>query len=722
MRPLLAIALLGAVAPMARGQEPGEAARLERLAQSVTIHRDEFGVPHVFGPTDASVVFGFAYARAEDRFERIEDFYVRALGRTSELHGEAGLAWDTLVRALELERRSREEYARCEPQIRALCDAFADGINYYLAQHPEREVRLLARFEPWFPLAGERAMWSLYGFEWNGISMGEILAVDLPGSAASEEKSARAAPAPLEPPRYTLACNEWALGPERTASGRAMLLIDLHVPLDAAYEAHLSSAAGYRISGAVAYGHGILPILGFNEHMAWTFTSNYVDWVDLYELEFDDPDEPLAYRYGDSYRSATEWTDVVRVRVGDGIEPRAVRFVKTHHGPILATRGDKQIAVKIAKLDEGGALSQLYHMGRARSLAEFRGALDENALVNQNLLYADAAGNILYVYNGLMPVRDGSFDWSAPVDGADPRTEWRGVHGLADRPQLLNPKSGFLQNCNSSPFLATDSGNLVPDAFPEYMVGADDRDNLRALNARRLLASRPKFTFDDWTRLPFDTFVLAAEDLLPELSTHAAGDRGAASPEPAAAHPDLAEALERLRRWDRRSRVDSVETTLFMLCHEKLRAAPGRALDAALLESVLRELEARHATWRVPWGEINRLQRPDAAGRFDDERLSLPVAGTAEGGSAFVFHARPTPTTRRRYGVAGHAFVCAVELGEPVRARSIVPFGQSTDPRSAHYADQSPYYATGQLKPAWVAPEELERHLLYAYHPGEEPR
>ena len=355
-------------------------------------------------------------------------------------------------------------------------------------------------------------------------------------------------------------------------------------------------------------------------------------------------------------------------------------------------------------------LQQLYDMGRARDLDSFRTALDRNALVNQNLLYADADGHIYYVYNGLVPCRPAGPDWSQAVDGSDPANEWTGVHLLADRPQLLDPASGFLQNCNSSPFAATDGAGVEPDAFPDYMIGRGDRDNGRAREARRLLGSLRDVTFEEWAAIPFHTHVPAEEDLTALFEEYDRAEPGELE--------ELVQPVEVLREWDAHTAIRSVGTTLYQLWIET-RYGAGGGDRLAVLRSVVAGLEESHGSWRIAWGDINRHQRPEGEERFSDERMSLPIAGTMTGG-AWVYISRPLQSSRRRYGVHGHAFVCAVEFGATPHARSVIPYGQSSDARSPHYFDQGPYYASGQLKPCWRAREDLARHTSRRYHPGEE--
>jgi acyl-homoserine-lactone acylase len=708
------------------GTPESEQARLARLAASVTITRDSFGVPHVCGPTDASVVFGAAYARAEDQFHLMEAFYAEALGRKAEIVGPEALGSDLLVRAMEIERHARAEYLRLEPELKDLCLGFADGVNYFLGTHPEVRPRLLGRFEPWFPLAGELAFWSLYSLfnhpDRFGLRLDDLVALLAPEHRGASAAIGRAPSA--EPSR--LACNAWAVGPSRSASGRPMLLIDAHIALDAAYELHLHSRAGLHVAGFANYGYGALPITGFNERIAWMLTENAPDWVDLYEETFDDPRRPLAYRDGAGHRDAVEWQERVGVSGTEGNDHVVARFRKTRHGPILAERDGKAVAFRVAGLETGGVLGQLYAMARARDLDQFRAALAINALSNQNVVYADADGNILYVYNGLIPRRDPRYDWTRPVDGADPAAEWLGMHTLADRPQVLNPPGGWVQSCNASPFVAAPQGNPDPASFPGYMVSAHDTDHPRARGARLLLESRETFTREEFGALHNDTHLVTADEDVPDLLT-AFASLTARDP-----RRRLSPVIEELRTWDRRSALDSVATTLYVHWHERARqrlpgdsGAPPNIL-AALVQAVS-ELEATWGTWRTAWGEVNRLQRGadvhtiggSGAAPFSDARPSVPIAGASGRlGTVNVFSSRRQPGARRRYGVSGRANTAVIELGDRVRAGSVTPFGQCLDPSSPHHADQTPLYATGTLKPMWFWSDELEPHVERAYHPG----
>lgn len=671
------------------------------LAQdrSPTIYRDTWGIPHVYGPTDASVVFGLAYAQAEDNFAHLQDNFLRALGRAAEVHGEGALQDDQIARALEIPRLAREEYERSSPRMRALYDAYAAGLERYAAKHPDAP-RLMERFEPWYPLA-------LMRFKYQQL---EFL-----GYAGLDFKNLRvAAPDPAEKPQGS---NSWAAAPSRSASGHPLLFINPHVGFFGVgqyYEAHLHSDEGWSFSGVGRYGLPF-PYMGHNGALGWAHTDNYPDHGDLYLETFDDPSNPLSYRYGSGRRTATRWTEEIRVKTEKGFEARRFSFRKTHHGPILSEHEGKPVAVKLAKMEEGGWLDQWYEMSRARSLAEFKQALRRVAIPYMNITYADRDGNILYVYNGTVPRRSAKLDWSRPVDGSDPETEWQGFHPFEELPQVLNPASGFVQSCNSSPFATTTAGNPDPAAFPKYMIGPET-DNGRARVSKLILSAKEKLTFEEWTRAATDTRVLEAGEQIPDLVAEwerLEGERKEA----------LAPLIAELKAWDRVGRLDSVAMTLFVEWLDRRRGPSGATGEWArvrTLEDARRELERAWGTWRVAWGEINRLQRTSWTGTeaFSDERPSLPVPGGPGWlGIVYNFYTRRLPASKRRYGVMGNSYVSVVEFAPQVKARSIVYFGQSGDPKSPHYFDQAPLYARGEFKPAWFTLEEIKANLERAYQP-----
>jgi penicillin amidase len=755
---LAALAGLGLVAAPAAAApddatKDGATARAATLAKSVTIHRDAFGVPHVYGPTDASCVFGFVYAQAEDYFWQVEDSYLRSLGRAAEVYGETSLPDDLVNRALEIPKRSQEEFQKASPKTQALCQALADGLNYYLATHPEVKPRLITHFEPWHPLAFRRfILYQSFIYGKSGLHASDIIPAveeirDNKVGAIAFPTEMRVALAARERDRESMAAhvgsNMWAVRPEKSASGHALMFINPHQPFFGPgqwYEGHVVSGEGWNLLGACFFGSPF-PTLGYNGHVAWSHTVNNPDIVDLYTITFDDSTDPLKYRYGDSHKEANAWTEDVVVKDAKGPVRRQFRFRKTHQGPLVAVREGKPLAIRLAKLNEGGAIDQAYAMGRAKSVADFKEAMRPCKLPMFNAVVADTGGNIFYVYNGAVPKRSTKFDWTKPVDGSNPETEWQGYLSFDELPQLENPKCGFVQNCNQSPLSTTPTAReLQPgevdenpklNQFPPYLMATErERDNPRARISRRILHGTARFSYDDWTRDGFDSKILEAEMRIPDLVKEWEA-LAAKEPDRAA---KLKEPVELLRGWDCVSTVDSVPMTLFAQTYDRvMKMIAKRDLQnfprIRALEATLADLEKTQGTWKVAWGEINRLQRIHGSqidmqghGAFRDDQPSLPIAG-APGplGVVFNFYAPPQAGQKRRYGVAGHSFVAAVELAPQPRAKTILQFGESGDPASPHWFDQAALYAKKQFKPSWYTQGDIEAHSERHYHPGEQP-
>jgi acyl-homoserine-lactone acylase len=715
---LFAASLIQSPAP-----RPTDAARWERRARAVTIVRDDWGIAHVHGTTDADAVFGMVYAQAEDDFNRVETNYLTSLGRLAEAEGERAV-WQDLRMKLFIDPDSlRAEYAASPGWLRRLMDGWADGLNYYLHTHPGVKPRVIARFEPWMALSFSE-----------GSIGGDIESVYLDALEAFYGDSA-GPPAPREAggaPGEPTGSNGFAIAPANTVGRRALLLINPHTSFFFRSELQVTSDEGLDVYGAATWGQFFI-YPGFNDRLGWLHSSTGADAVDEYAETVVRKDGRLWYRYGGGQRPLVTRHIDVPYRAAGGLRTRTFTVYRTHHGPIVRAAEARWISIRLMEKPVE-ALSQSFLRTKARSLAQYRKVMELHANSSNNTVYADADGHIAYFHPQFVPRRDGRFDWTRPVDGSDPATEWHGVHGVEDSPHVVDPPGGWIQNTNDWPWSAAGPDSPRPERYPRYMDQAGESP--RGLHAIRVLQGRKDFTLDRLRDAAFDSALPAFERLLPPLL--AAYDSAPGDSLKAA----LAEPIAVLRAWDYRWSAGSMATSLAVYWGEMLgartvgpagaaglpvydymatRATASERLGA--LAAAVGRLTRDFRTWRTPWGEINRFQRltGDIAQPFSDGGPSTPVPFTsARWGSLASFEARTYPGTRRRYGTYGNSFVAIVEFGkDSVRARAVTAGGESGDPRSRHFNDQAPRYAGGDLRQVYFYPAQLRGHTERTYHPGE---
>jgi acyl-homoserine-lactone acylase len=707
LRAALAFALL-AFASAAQAVTPAMALG-QAQAQRVTITRDDWGIAHVRGVSDADAVFGAIYAQAEDDFPRVEANLLTALGRLAEAEGESAL-WQDLRQRLWIDpARLQADYRSSPAWLRALMDAWANGLNYYLATHPEVRPRVLTRFEPWMALSFTE-----------GSIGGDIERADLARLAAFYGARHAALSLADDEPRGS---NGIAIAPALTRDGRALLLINPHTSFFFRSELGMESGEGLHAYGASTWGQFFI-YQGFNERVGWMHTSSGVDSVDEYaETIVRGTAGRLSYRYGRALRPFEVRTIILRVRQsGRRLAARRFTTYATHHGPIVRADGERWIAMALMHRPVP-ALQQSWLRTKARDFASYMQAAALQANSSNDTIYADADGHIAYLHPQFVPVRDDRFDYRDPVDGADPATDWRGLTGLDELPRVLDPRAHWLYNANDSPWRAAGADSPRQTAFPRYMDNAGA--NPRGDHAIRLLGQARALTPDGLRAIAFDPWMPFFDGLIAAL--------------PPPGDDRTGRAIRLLRRWDRRWSADSEATTLASFWGEEMWTLVGRqrprhgnmweamrALNAAdrlaTLERALDRLERDWGRWQVPWGEVNRFQRNDAAivQTFDDRRPSIPVPfASARWGSLASFGARAYPGTRRWYGTNGNSFVAIVEFGPRLRAWAVTAGGESGNPASPHFNDQAGRYASGDLRPVYFYREDLEGHVERTYRPGE---
>lgn len=727
---LVSVSVAAATAVPAGGSPPDEAelAGWKARAQRVEITRDEWGVPHVHGRSDADAVFGLVYAQAEDDFNRIEMNYLNALGRVSEAEGEGSLWADLRMRLVVDETTLREQYAASPDWLRRLMDAWADGLNFYLATHPAVRPKVLEHFEPWMTLAFSEGS---IGWDIEEVSLADL-----------EAFYGKAGPGPVR----TVALrdtadglggsNGIALAGSVTRSKHALLLINPHTSFYFRAEAQVRSDEGLNAYGAVTWGQFFV-YQGFNERLGWMHTSTGADFLDEYaETVERDREGRLTYLYAGERRLVRARPVTIRCRTAGGWAERRFTVLSTHHGPLVREAQGKWIAVRLMQ-DPLHALMQSYLRTKARDLAGFKAILGLHTNSSNNTVYADADGNVAYFHANFVPRRDPRFDWTKPVDGADPATEWQGLHSVDESPNVVNPRAGWIQNTNDWPYSAAGDGSPRAADYPRYMdqVG----ENARGIHAMRLLGGGKDWTLDGLIAAAYDRDLPAFDVLLPPLI-----EAYGRLPADDLLRARLASPIAVLERWDRRWGADSVATTVAIHWAEALWQAVGaepkgrawplfatvasESSDAQRLQALVTatdQLAAEFGRWQVPWGEVNRFQRTngDIVQRFDDRAPSIPVGFTSgRWGSLAAFEASTASGTVRRYGTKGNSFVAAVEFGPRVRARAVMAGGQSGAPGSPHFFDQAAAYAQGRLREVHFYPSDVAKHAVATYRPGEAHR
>lgn len=722
--PLLLAFLL--LASCSQQGEPVANSTLDRLAaraQNVTIIRDDFGVPHIYARTDADAVFGLLYAQAEDDFPRIERNYIWATGRLAEVEGEGAIYSDLRARLYMTMEEARAAYESAPESLKALCDAYADGLNYYLATHPEVTPQLLTRFEPWMPMFFSEGS---IGGDIESVPLEGIEAFYGKGQSAPGKGQATASLKSLEEPRGS---NGFAISGELTRSGDAMLLINPHTSFYFRGEVHVVSEEGLNAYGAVTWGQFFV-YQGFNEKTGWMHTSTYVDFMDEFVEEVSEEDGQLVYRYGDEKRPVQVSQVTLKYKDGEGMSERSFKTYHTHHGPITHMIDGKWVATKL-NWNPVDALQQSFIRTKQSGYEGFRKMMDIRTNSSNNTVYADADGNIAYFHGDFVPRRDPGFDYSKPVDGSDPATDWQGLHTVDEIVTLLNPENGWIQNCNSTPFTAAAEFSPKRESYPVYM--APDAENFRGIHAVRVLTGQSDFTLDKLIELAYDPYLPGFEFLVPGLIEAYDGNP--------VADAEMAAAIDLLREWDLRVSTDSVAMSLahfYGTRYIQEGANPDQLEDMALVNyfgtaspaeerleifaRTLAGLKADFGQWNTPWGEINRFQRlnGDIDLPFNDGAASLPV-GMASGrwGALASFGAKSFPGTKRIYGNSGNSFVAVVEFGDKVKAKSMLAGGQSGDPASAHFYDQAQPYVDRKFKDVAYYREDVERRAERTYHPGQ---
>ena len=724
----LFLSLIIGIVASAQWPAPSDIKRWESQAKQVTIVRDKYGVPHVYGKSDADAVFGLMYTQCEENFERIERNYLEMLGRRAEMEGEKLIYNDLLMRLIADSNDAKKDYLQSPVWLKKLLNAHADAINYFLYKHPEVRPVVLQKFEPWFHLmytdgsvsatsTGGASIEEIKQFYENGP---ETSAIAFNNIKEIEERGS----------------NGFAIAPKRSATGNAMLYINPHVPFYFRSEAQMVSEEGLNAYGAATWGQFFI-YQGFNENLGWMHTSGYTDVADLYEEQISKTPKGWMYEYDKKLLPVKSKPITIYYTVNGERLAKTFTTYYTHHGPIVAKRNDKWLSLKEYNRSLK-ALIQSWKTTKAQNLEEYTEAMRGLSNTTNNTVYADNKGNIAYWHGNFVPKRNPGYDYTLPVDGTTSATEWQGAHPLEETVHLINPASGWMQNCNATPFTLAGESSPNKNNYPYYM--APDGQNARGLNAMRLLNKKDSITLDGLIEIGYNRYLAAFDILLTPLFK--AFD---VTPNTDSLKITIKPAIEILRKWNKESDTSSVATTIAIDWATKVNALwPGAKtreegtemigrLNAIAngisgkimlekLRDVLNELTGKYGRWEVRWGAINRYQR--LTGKFaevyDDNKPSLAVPiSSSRWGSLPAFESRSMYSSKGRYGFSGNSFIAAVEFGERVKAKTIVTGGHSNNPLSPHFKDQAEGFVYGKFKDVFFYKTDVINNKEKEYHPGE---
>jgi acyl-homoserine-lactone acylase len=706
----LALVLSAALAAIASAQQPSsrDIARWERQAKAVTITRDDWGIAHVRGKTDAEAVFGMMYSQAEDDFNRVETNYINSMGRLAEAEGESEVYRDLRMKLFIDPDSMKAQYAASPAWLKALMDSYADGLNYYLYKHPAVKPRVITHFEPWMALTFSEGS---IGGDIEKVNRNQL------GAFYGKTPATPATPGDGDVYKEPTGSNGIAIAPSNTLNHHALLLINPHTSFFFRSELQMTSDEGLNAYGAVTWGQFFI-YQGFNPRIGWMHTTSGVDDLDEYLETVVKKGDRYFYKYGAEDRPFVVQTITVPYKTANGMAKKEFTVYRSQHGPVIREASGKWVAIRLMQ-EPLKALMQSYSRTKATDYKSFRQSFELHTNSSNNTIFADADGDIAYFHANFIPKRDTKFDWTKPVDGSDPATDWHGLLSIDETPHLLNPASGWIYNSNNWPWSAAGPSSPKKEDFPAY-VETGREESPRGVHAIRLLSNKKDFTLPSLIAAAYDSYLPSFAEMIPKL-VRAYDDTPAGDPLKA----KVADQMKLLRDWDYRWSVSSIPTSLAVFYGEELgrRAATATAeQQLQALATASDKLTSDFGSWKTPWGDINRFQRltGDIVQPFNDAGPSIPVGfASSRWGSLASFGARAYPGTKKWYGTSGNSFVAVVEFGDSVHARAVSAGGESGDPKSPHFDDQAKRYSTGDLREVYFYPAQLEGHTERMYHPGD---
>jgi acyl-homoserine lactone acylase PvdQ len=638
---------------------------------------------------------------------------------------------DLMMQLIQDSVEAIKDFERSPQWFKELLIAHADGLNYYLAKHPDVHPEVITSFKPWYHL-----MWtdgSVSPTRTGGIK--EVDVASFYGGITKETSwNTNEFVSPFDMEEKTLkGSNGFAIAPKHSKNGNALLYINPHVPFYFRSEMHMVSEEGLNVYGAVTWGQMFI-YQGFNEHCGWMHTSSYADVADVYQEKINKQGDGFTYEY--DQKQLPILTRVINIKyIEEGVSKiKSFTTYKTHHGPVMGAKNGQWLSLHENNRSLN-ALLECWTRTKAKSFVDYKKALSLLANNSNNTVYADAEGNIAYWHGNFMPKRNNTnFDYSRPVDGTTKATDWNGLHPLNEIVQSVNPINGWLQNCNATPFTVAGTNSPKANQYPAYM--APDGENPRGLNAVRLLSGIDKISLDELISLGYNKHLTAFDILLNPFVSAAKKIK---------LTPQQEKAISYLDKWNHEADTNSVAQTLAIEWATDLAknippptteeegtalAKKYEQMSALSLEQKLMSLDkaidglvTKYGAWEIKWGKINKYQRVNPSANFSDMEPSISVAQTSsKWGQLPAFESRSMTSTKgstqKRYGYSGNSFIAAVSFGKKLEAKTIITGGQSRFANSQHFTDQAQRYIDGNFKSIHFYKADVLAHKVTSYKPG----
>ncbi len=667
-------------------------------AENVTIARDKWGVPHIYGKTDPDVAYGLAWAHAEDNFETIEETLLMTKGMNGLINGKDGAVTDFFVHAMGINELVDAKYETdVSPAFKRYLDGYAAGMNAYAAAHPKQ-----VRIKKAFPITGKDMI--------KGYTLRMILI------SGAHNKVADIVKGKFDVPEVK-GSNAFALAPPKTSNGNTLLCINPHVPFEGAfswYEAHLKSDEGLDIIGALFPG-GVTVFLGTNQHLGWAHTWNGLNLTDVYHLKMN-PDNKNQYWYNGKWEELERGKAKLRVKLKKWLPriPVGKKLYWSKFGPTFKSPNGEFYAVRFAANMDIKAAEQWYHMNKATKKEEFMTALEMNALCRFNIIYADKQGNVSFIDDGMIPKRDNSLDWTLPLRGDTSLHLWETWLPTDSMPQVHNPNCGWVYNTNNTPYEATCDAENIPLGTFSPNMGFRKGMNNRALRFKALMEQYPTVDFEQMKRIKFDNAYPPTGAFIQSVLSQLDNDYGL---------PELNELRDRMLNWNRIATPDNVDAPLFMICieyifkkkdyddnHFRREIEIGKDLFSEALAYTQTNLMKHFGSTRVPLKDIQRIKRGN---------VEMPMPGFPDAIAAN--YSKQNEENGKYYGYIGDSYTMLVEYDAngPIRIESLSPYGASSNPNSPHYTDQLPLFSTQQTKVMTLDWEAIKKNAERIYQPGE---